>query len=208
MVMPSRNVLKVDIENSYYHVYARGVARQRIFGDDDDYTYFLQLFSRYLSRDIQHDTTGRAYAQLTGELEINTYCLMPNHFHLLIYQVREGAITRLMRGVMTSYSRYFNTKYKRSGPLFETRYKASRISKQEYLLHISRYIHLNHKSWRTWSWSSYLYYSRESSPEWLVTKRILDLFPTRYHYTEFLADYEDVQRSRDRIKHELADSTK
>lgn len=204
--MPSRNVLKIDIENSYYHVYARGISRRSIYRNTGDYQYFLSLFARHLSLAAQQDKTGRVYPHLVGQVELNAYCLMPNHFHLLLYQYDEGAITKMMRSVMTSYSRYFNRKYNRSGPLFETRYKSSRISNNEYLLHISRYIHLNHKEWRSWPWSSYQYYSRESVPQWLATTRILELFPTRYHYLDFVADYEDMQRSRDLIKHELANS--
>lgn len=203
--MPSRNVLKLDIAESYYHVYARGASRQQIFRDTTDYAYFLSLFERYLSYEARHDQSGRPYAHLTGTLELLAYCLMPNHFHLQFYQHDEGAISTLMRGVMTSYSRYFNKKYDRSGPLFETRYKSSRISSDTYLMHISRYTHLNPREWRTWPWSSYRYYIRPAqSPEWLETERVRGLFPSDTHYLDFVADYEDKQRMYDFIKHELA----
>ena len=68
---------------------------------------------------------------------------MPNHIHLLVYQHQPQAMAQFMRSVLTSYSRYFNKRYKRSGSLFESRYKASLISDDAYLEHISRYIHLN-----------------------------------------------------------------
>ena len=203
--MPSRNVLKIDVPNSYYHVYARGASRLDILHEDADYLYFLSLFARYLSNGEKRDTEGRAYAHLKGHLELLTYCLMPNHFHLLFYQQDEGSISTLMRGVMTSYSRYFNKKYDRSGPLFETRYKSSRISSDEYLMHISRYIHLNHSDWRAWPYSSYPLYLRSGAiPEWIATNKILELFSTREKYLEFVEDYEDNQRMRNVIKQELA----
>ena len=148
MFMPSRNVLKIDIADSYYHVYARGASRQEIFLESADYYMFLSLFRRYLSAEDVKDSAGMSYAKLYDDIQLLSYCLMPNHFHLLLYQVNEGAMQRLMRGVMTAYSRYFNKKYDRSRGLFETRYKASRISSDTYLMHITRYIHLNPKEWR------------------------------------------------------------
>lgn len=203
--MPSRNVIKIDIPSSYYHVYARGASRREIFLDNQDYRYFLALFARYLSLEEQRDTSGRPYAHLRDEVELLAYCLMPNHFHLLLYQHSERMVSTLMRSVMTSYSHYFNKKYDRTGSLFETRYKSSRISSDEYLMHISRYIHLNPEDWQTWPYTSYLAYAGESFiPEWLNISRVNDLFTTREKYLEFVADYEDNQRMRDIIKHELA----
>ncbi len=202
--MPSRNVLKIDIENSYYHVYARGASRKEIFIEDDDFKYFVRLISRYLSNEPQHDSSGRVYAHLRDDVVLLAYCLMPNHFHLLFYQTTQGALSTLMRGVMTSYSRYFNHKYDRSGPLFETRYKSSRISNDAYLMHISRYIHLNHAQWRTWEWSSYPLYEKRMDQEWLRKDKVLSLFSSLDEYLAFVADYEDNQRMLEQIKHELA----
>jgi len=91
--MPSRNVVKIDVEKSYYHVYARGGSRQSIFRDDEDYEYFQSLFQRYLSIEEKHDRTGRPYVHLLTKLELLAYCLMPNHFHLMFYQVSEGSIS-------------------------------------------------------------------------------------------------------------------
>ncbi len=202
--MPSRNVIKVDIADSYYHVYARGASRDEIFIDDDDYIYFKSLFERYLSIEAKSDSLGRSYAHLAGDLELLAFCLMSNHFHLLFYQRVEGGISTLMRGVMTSYSRYFNRKYNRTGSLFESRYKSSRISNDAYLMHISRYVHLNHNDWRKWPYSSYVHYAKDHGPEWLSTERILDLFSSREKYLEFVADYEENRRILDTIKSELA----
>ena len=205
-MMVSRNTVKVDIPDSYYHIYARGASRQPIFLDEQDYRVFLSLLERYLSPHEIRDAAGMPYDKLIDDISLLCYCLMRNHFHLLVYQVHEHTMTRLMRGVMTSYSRYFNKKYQRSGSLFESRYKASRISSDEYLLHISRYIHLNPKQWRDYPHSSLVYYiGGGPAPDWLQPERIQDLFSDAATYEEFLADYEAVKDSLKRVKHELAD---
>ena len=73
------------------------------------------------------------------------------------------------------------------------------------LMHVSRYIHLNHRDWKSWPYSSYLDYANQRQPpEWLHANRVVELFYSRGKYLEFVADYEDGQRMRDAIKHELA----
>src|ERR1035437_8024179 len=99
--MPSRNVLKIDIEQSYYHVYARGRGRQPVFRDDEDYRVFLNLLKRHLSIDEVTDKYGKPYPHLRGQVELLAYCIMPNHFHLLLHQEIQGSMSRLMRGIMT-----------------------------------------------------------------------------------------------------------
>lgn len=204
--MPSRNVLKVDIPQSYYHVYARGGSRSEIFLDSEDYATFLNLFKRYLSEEQQHDRVGIPYPHLFQKLELLCFCLMSNHFHLLIYQEGLGAMQQLMRSVMTSYSRYFNKKYDRSGPLLETRYKASRIHDQQYLEHITRYIHLNPRDWRNYHYSSLPLYLGKQTAEWLVPEKILCQFRNARDYLAFLEDYEDNKRMLELVKHELANT--
>ena len=187
--MPSRNVLKVDVPDSYYHVYARGASRQEIFIEPQDYHVFLEMFQRYLSAEEIKDSAGMPYKKLSDDIELLSFCLMPNHFHLLVYQIHAGAMQRLMRGVMTAYSRYFNKKYERSGGLFESRYKASLISSDSYLMHVTRYIHLNPKQWRTYPHSSLRHYRASHDEDWLNEHRILELFPSRQKYMEFVEDY-------------------
>ncbi len=205
--MPSRNVIKVDVPNSYYHVYARGHGKQKIFRDSDDYEYFLSLFARHLSNDPAVNVTGRVYSHLHEHILLLCYCLMSNHFHLLLYQKTDGAMSQLMRSIMTSYSMYFNKKYGLSGALFETRYKASRISSDEYLLHISRYIHLNPKDWMAYPHSSiHSYYL--GAPEWLQPAPVIELFGSLPKYADFLNDYVGYKESLKDIKDELANEIK
>ncbi len=205
--MPSRNIVKVDVPQSYYHVYARGHGRKKIFRDDEDFDMFTALFERHLSNEPVSNSFGRQYPHLRGNVTLVCYCLMSNHFHLLLHQESVGAMSRLMRGIMTSYSMYFNKKYNSSGALFESRYKASRISNDMYLMHISRYIHLNPKDWMAYPHSSiHSYYL--GAPEWLDSQPVIDLFGSPAKYADFLNDYTDYKESLAVIEGELANKLK
>lgn len=202
--MPSRNIIRDDEPASFYHVYARGASKQPIFLADTDYQFFLSLFARHLSIK-QRSSRLTVYPHLRGRVELLAFCLMPNHFHLLLYQAETSAVTHLMQSVMTSYSRYFNTKYKRSGSLFESRFKASRIASETYLLHISRYIHLNPRYYKRYPYSSYRYYTKTAPmEEWFQPERVTNLFLSPQAYSEFVADYEDNKAVLDEIRNELA----
>ena len=202
--MPSRNIVKLLASESFYHVYARGASKQTIFLDDSDFQYFLGLFARYLSVNVTLGKTGIPYPNFSKRIHLLAYCLMGNHFHLLIWQEDKTAMPNFMRSVMTSYSRYFNLKYKRSGALFESRYKASLIDQGNYLEHISRYIHLNPRYWRRYRYSSLPYYFMER-PEWLMPNKIESIFETRAEYLQFLKDYTEQKAMLDEIKYCLAD---
>lgn len=113
-------------------------------------------------------------------------------------------MSAFMRSLMTSYSRYFNRKYRRSGSLFKSRYKASRIDANNYLEHISRYIHLNPRYWKRYPYSSLRCYVKGAEPEWLVSNKVLSLFPSRQDYAIFVADYDEHKQMLEKIKYELA----
>ncbi len=204
--MPSKNRVKEYLDDTYYHVYNRGVNKRVIFKDSQDYAVFLNLFKRYLSKNPVKDDKGREYDWLYDRLEVLSFCLMPNHFHILIYQHDKDAMTKFMRGLLTSYTMYFNKKYRRIGPLFQARFKASRITEDAYLMHISRYIHLNPASYKTWEFSSLPYYIGKKHAEWVRPARILELFENG-SYESFVADYREHKRVLDDLKHELANET-
>lgn len=203
--MPGRNILKQYGAGQYYHVYSRGVAKQAIFLDDQDFAKFLSLFKRYLSlKPVEHPHHS-PYPHYANRLKLLAYCLMPNHIHLLIYQHDETAMIEFMRSLLTSYSMYFNKKYKRVGPIFQSRYRASLINKDNYLDHISRYIHLNPNDWQAYPYSSMKYYLDQAHTEWLTSSPILELFPSRSQYLEFVKDYEGHKEILDELSWELAD---
>ncbi len=203
--MPLRNIIRHDVPLSYYHVYARGINKEPIFLDDKDREKFLQLFERYLSVQQAVSRTGEKYPHYRDRVALLAYCLMGNHFHLFLFQQDIGDVTAFMRSLMTSYVRYFNLKYKRSGPLFESRFKASLIDNDRYLVHISRYIHLNPRNWKRFKYSSIAYYRQGDEPEWLNTQKVLDQFADRQEYVAFLYDYESHKAMLDEIAHDLAD---
>jgi len=203
--VPGRNIVKQYAADQYYHVYSRGVAKQIIFNDDQDYVYFLSILKRYLSREPANSPRHGIYPHYGKRISLLAYCLMPNHMHLLVYQEDERAIVEFMRALMTTYSLFFNKKYKRVGPVFQSRYRASRITQQDYLEHISRYIHLNPLEWEDYDYSSLKYYLNDASAEWLTPTKILELFPSPLQYLEFLKDYEGHKLMLDEIHWELAD---
>src|SRR3989344_8568343 len=130
-------------EGEYYHIYNRGNSKQTIFHDKSDYDRFIKLlflsngennFKIYkISKNIYEVDRGR---RLVG---IGAYCLMPNHFHLLITQTDKGSITRFMQKVSTGYSMYYNKKYQRSGALFEGKFKAEHADNDNYLKYLFSY---------------------------------------------------------------------
>lgn len=150
------------------------------------------------------DKSGREYPSYRGQVELLAFCLMPNHYHLLVYQVDREAMTKLLRSVGTAYTAYFNQKYEWTGHLFQGRYKASMILDDAYLQHISRYIHLNPEKYRQWEFSSLPYYLGAKRSSWLNPQPMLDLFKGD-SYSNFLSDYEDYKKTLGAIKYQLAD---
>ena len=187
--MPSRNVSKNSIKDSYYHLYTRGISKQNIFQDELDYRFFLSLFERYLSNEIDSGISKNLQHKLDDAIEVLAYCLMPNHFHLLVYQIKENGINMLMHEITTSYGRYFNSKYNRKEPLFESHYKASHIVSNNYLLRISRYIHRNPVGWIDYPYSSIKAYLYDDTSCWMNKKRIAGLYGSAVKYYNFLFDY-------------------
>lgn len=204
--MPGKNIIKQYAANQYYHVYSRGVAKQVVFKDAQDFATFLGLLKRYLSLEPAQQPSHGYYPHFGSRLKLLAYCLMPNHVHMLIYQYDQTAMTELMRCLMTSYGMYFNRKYKRVGPVFQSNYRASLIDRDNYLDHISRYIHLNPQEWAAYPYSSLKYYTGEARAEWLTPNMILEMFPTKEQYLEFLKDYEDYKETLDDLQWGLANS--
>lgn len=195
--MPARNTIREYDAPAYYHVYNRGAGRMAIFQDSQDKSRFLSLLERYLS----DEDDNKLYP--TYDLELLAYCVMSNHFHLLIYHGADPtAITQLMRSVATAYSMYYNRKYKSYGHVFQGVFKSSRITNESYLQHISRYIHLNPETYITYKWSSLPYYLGAQTPDWLNPERLLDMSPT--DYAKFLEDYSDRRAVLKEIKEHLA----
>lgn len=203
--MPSRNIVREFVPDSYYHVYNRGVEKRLIFLDDQDYTVFIGLLKKYLTGKRDSKTNRHPVKSFADELELISYCLMPNHFHLLFYQKNENAVSDFMRRLSTGYVMYFNDRYKRVGGLFQGPYKASLINADSYLHHISRYIHLNPDEYMNWPYSSLPYFLGKRSASWIKPARVLDLFDNSLaKYLEFIRDYEETKTELNSIRWQLA----
>lgn len=190
--MPVKNTIKNYVENGFYHVYNRGVEKRVIFEDEQDYTVFLYLLKFFLSpftNNLMHPfleipnivIRPRPLENLVEKVELHAYCLMPNHFHLIIKQITIDGMCSLMKKVCTCYSMYFNKRYIRVGHLFQGVYKANLVDKDEYIIHLSRYVHLNPLELTgfnpvSYPYSSYQYYLGNKYADWLKTEFILSYF--------------------------------
>jgi REP-associated tyrosine transposase len=135
---------------AYYHVYNRGVDRREIYGGVKEYEHFLKLM--YLCNSSEGIRT-RDFDSNFGEIfnvqrpktlvEICAYCLMPNHFHILIREKEEGGISAFMQKLATAYTMYFNKRNERAGALLEGSFKAKHIDTDNYLKYLIAYVHLN-----------------------------------------------------------------
>ncbi len=206
MYMPTKNSRKKYADDQYYHVYTRGINKQILFHEEKDYAFFLSLFKRYLSNEPLSSPYRTTYPWYGDRIKLITFCLMPNHVHMLLYQADQDAMKELLHSIMTSYSMFYNQKYKHYGPVFQSRYLANLIDKDNYLTHVSRYIHLNPNKWSIYPYSSIKYYRNNQSPEWLHTSEIKKYFDNLKDYFIFLNDYQDHKEMLDEIKYELAHS--
>jgi REP element-mobilizing transposase RayT len=156
--------LRIEYPGALYHVTSRGNARAKIFLDDHDYRKFL-------------DVLGSAVKRFNWIC--HAYCLMPNHYHMLI-ETPDGNLSRGMRHLNGIYTQKFNWKHSRCGHLLQGRYKAILVDKDEYLLELSRYLMLNpvragitRFPWE-YTWSSYrATVGKERAPEFLTTDWLL-----------------------------------
>lgn len=186
--MPAKNVIKSYDIPAFYHVYNRGAGKQIIFNDDIDREKFLSLFARYLDPDDESvRADGLPYAKY--DLDVVAYCLMDNHFHLLLYQeIDLNAVSEFMKSISNAYTMYYNKRHGAAGHLFQGIFKASKITNDEYLLHITRYIHMNPRSYLRYKWSSIASYLGGGVPAWLSPDRVPAMRPDEYR--QFLQEYE------------------
>lgn len=199
--MPAKNALKPYITDAYYHIYNRGVNKRLIFKEDRDYKIFLSYLSFYLTlQGLSRKYPSKPVNNFAEQLDLIAYCLMPNHFHLLVHQQHKDTINHFMRSLMRKYVQCFNTHYHRIGPLFQGRYKAVLIESEDQLLYTSKYIHLNPiKTSGTvpevYPFSSYQNYLGKINQIWVKTQPVLDCFSKIYphlSYQDYINTPEDA----------------
>ncbi|MFZ5366375.1 MAG: transposase [Patescibacteria group bacterium] len=212
--MPSRIMPFVDGE--YYHILNRGIAQMPIFTRYRDHQRFIKTMLYYQIEDPKprfsfFSPSTKLINSTKKIIYFVCYCLMPNHFHFLLQQVREGGITEFISKLSNSYTKYFNTKYKRNGPIFQGEFKAVHIETNEQLVHLSRYIHLNPlvgyivKSLESYDFSSFKEYLGATNKNLCHKEIVLSQFKSVDEYKKFVYDQEDYGKQLEVIKHQLID---
>lgn len=191
------------VNEEIYHIYNRGVEKRLIFGDDKDRFRFIHdLYEMNNSLPVLNSKYWLAKKDNNMEVqlpyireklvEILAFCLMPNHYHLLVRQIQEKGIVRFMQKLGTAYTNYFNLRNERVGPLFQGRFKAILVQEDRHFRHLYTYIHLNPldlfaPEWRenklndkrkvldflgSYRWSSHLDYSGKKNFPSVINKKL------------------------------------
>lgn len=213
--MPSR--IFPFVNEQFYHIYNRGTEKRHIFENRRDQNRFIQTMYYYqlegpkprFSNSFKNPLFKPDFNKKV--INIICYCLMPNHFHFLLKQLKEGGITEFISKLSNSYTKYFNTKHKRVGPLFQGEFKAVLVDSEEQLLHLSRYIHLNPlvsyvvKDLNLYEWSSYEEYIGTKSNGLCVKEDVLSHFKSPESYKQFVLNHADYGIKLELIKHQVLD---
>ncbi|MDO8471195.1 MAG: transposase [bacterium] len=191
----------------YYHIFNRAVNKQTIFHDTKDYFRFLFLIL-YFQSPIIFQQLGRLVKDFVlsraldiqdevakkRTIELVAFCIMPNHFHLIVKELEEGGIATYMQRALTAYSKYYNTKYEKSGHVFQGPYGAVHVGNNRQLLHLSAYIHRNPREISKWfnkedqyEWSSYQDYIGDNRwGDLLLLDIVLGQFKDKKKYHGFV----------------------
>ncbi len=198
------------LSNTYYHVYNRGNNKQKLFLEKTDYLRFLFILLHYQSTlPVTHINRHISSYIKTGKfklkeneisdivknrnVELLNFCIMPNHFHLTIHNLTEEGLSLYMHRVSNAYAKYFNTKYQKTGHVFQGTYKAKIIDTDKQLHYLSAYIHKNPQELSKWKnrylqypWSSIQDYNENRWGKLLNTQAILSTFKSFSEYETFL----------------------
>ncbi len=190
------------VSGEYYHLYNRGNSKQVIFHDDQDHQYFMNLIG-IMNNEMRAKSGVSKFTKLSAEalVSVGVYCLMTNHFHILLKQEKDNGITLFMQKMSTAYVMYYNKKYKRTGALFEGKFKSKYAGEDRYLKYLFAYIHLNpikliDENWKTSNFDKEKYkflieypyssFSEYSKGESLYTNKAAfpEYFPTVGDFTK------------------------
>jgi len=210
------------VNDFVYHIFNRGVERRPLFTTNQEYDRFVMLlgFYRYQKPPLSfshfrllstpdRDGFMKKLGDTPHSIDILAYALMSNHFHLLVRQRQENAITQTLANISNSYAKYFNIKHHRVGPLYQGPFKAVHVETDQQLLHLSRYIHINPVVAGTMTQAELLSSARTSFPEYLRhagtsfidIKPILSYFVSPQSYKIFVFDQIAYGKELEKIKH-------
>lgn len=223
------------VNNEIYHIYNRGVEKRDVFLDDQDYFRFIHDLFEFndeapalnayykTSKDQSYEVQLRKIAKRKPRkllVEILSFCQMPNHYHLLLKQKQDTGIIRFMQKLGTGYTNYFNTKQERVGSLFQGRFKAVHINREEHLDYLPYYIHFNcldliEPEWRegkiknyqktikllgSYRWSSHLDFTgKKNFPSVTQKEFLLDILEGEETYKKNIKEWlKEISRARKR----------
>lgn len=209
--MPYRTIPLVN--GQIYHIYNRGAEKKPIFANKKDYQRILKLLAYYhlegpKPKFSHFSTTTHTIDPKKRIVEIIAFCLMPNHFHLLIKQIKNHGVSEFMAKLSNSYTKFFNVKYDRIGALLQGQFKATLIEDDEQFVHVLRYIHLNPTSAYLvenpdeYQWSSHKEYLDQAAG-FCTKKEVLDFFPSLADYKQFILNQVDCAQTLELIKHKI-----
>ena len=208
--MSSRKVNLVQGE--HYHVYNRGVDKRKIFSDKSDLIRFFQSMREFNTENpigslYENQFVKKKLGDSSSKLvQFVAYCLNPNHYHFILTPLVDKGIEKFMQRLGTGYTMYFNEKDKRSGSLFQGKFKSKHIHSNEYLLRVSAYVNLNNcgkngvtkKSLNTSSWAEY---TQVSNTNFCEKSIVLSQFKSKKEYKEFaLEAWEDTCQRKEELK--------
>ena len=207
MASPKRYFSKGEV----YHIFNKSILGEKVFLKNSEAYRFLTLlkyyntknrivsFSIFLRRNQRLvSKTSLLIPEQNAFVKFIAYCLMPDHYHLVVKVLEDNSLSYFIGKVENSFSRYFNTKRKRRGPLWQSRFKAVRVESNEQLLHLTRYVHLNPtsdgliKKPEDWEWSSYREYI---SNDKVLREYLKEIELTeKEKYKKFVEERQDYQK--------------
>ena len=182
------------LPNNYYHIYNRGAHQNIIFRNDADFVFLLKHIKKEVIR---------------FGVTVIAYCLMDNHYHFLLRQDGDIEISKFMQAVFNVYTKAFNTKYKHSGTLFEGPYKAIHVDRDEYLLHLCRYIHRNPLEAglvvkpEQWHYSNYAEFIGKRNGTLVDHEFVKMNFGSPEEYEDFVMNYVPAEKTQKELRHYL-----
>lgn len=207
------------VTDHVYHVCTKSIAGYEVFRTVADFSRMFEMmkfynhekrpkkFSEYVRIKDKSEYIKKHFCSQDNIVNLIAYCLMPTHIHFLLVQRKDYGISNYMKNILDSYTRYFNNKNSRKGPLWQGRFKSVHVDSDEQLLHLTRYIHLNPTSSglvvdpEDWPYSSYNEYLNNSKSNLCNFTDYINIDPERYGH--FVNSRKNYQKSISYIKHLL-----
>lgn len=204
-----------------YHVFNKSIAGYKIFNSNEEYKRMITTFRYYshkgltaslayfFDREKQEQLNEILLDSRNKMINLIAYCLMPTHLHFILQPTEKDAVSTFMSNLQNSYTRFFNLKHKRKGPLWEGRFKKVLVETDEQLLHLSRYVHLNPATAdlvnrpENWEFSSYGEYIGRAKEKVCSYNKFIDVDIA--HYKKFVTNQIGYQRELAKIKKLLMD---